>query len=254
MKTIVIIASLLITSVFWCQVAHGEANVLVGHWNFEQNVQDQSGYGNHGTIIGNQDYRLDPCSGGGSYSMYFDGQTYINVLDSNSLDLTHEGRITFCFKKNGYSDPEYEGIIAKTIGSDDGHVSYEAFLSNYSSTDLLAGYIHDGILGTELVSYSPASDYLNNVWHFYDFSWDGSTLRLEIDGDLKQEIPQTIDAYASTFDLWIGKRYYEGTNGTVGDHFYTGYLDEVKIYSIPEPNILLMLACGGLALLKKRKR
>ena len=133
--------------------------MLVGHWNFELNVQDQSGFGNDGAIIGNSNYTPN---GDGSYSFYFDGQTYINVLDSYSLDLTRQGRITFLFKKEGYSDSEYEGIVGKMTGSNDGHVSYEALLTNYSSTDLFEGYINDGAT-TELVSHYPASGYLDDV-------------------------------------------------------------------------------------------
>ena len=64
---------------------------VVGYWNFDDNVADQSGNGNDGAIQGGVTYDADvPAVLGGGKSANFDGAagTLVNVAQNSMLPIT----------------------------------------------------------------------------------------------------------------------------------------------------------------------
>lgn len=67
---------------------------LVAYYPFNGNANDESGYGNHGTVFGNTTFATDRF-GNPSSSFYFNGSTYIDCGDpsNNTLDIGNNATI-----------------------------------------------------------------------------------------------------------------------------------------------------------------
>ena len=191
---------------------------LVAHYTFDGDLKDSSGKGNHGTAEGNITFE----EGKIGKAARFDGSSYIEVKDSDSLDLTDGFTFAMWLNKEEIkSNLPYTPILNKG-GS---------VLSPYR-LDLVLGHRTPGIfLVDESRSWSNEfrSDNINisNRWTHLSVTWDGEKARFYIDGDLKGLVKTegTDCLKCNNEALIIGMITDQSTA------IYDGMMDELRIYN-----------------------
>ena len=186
---------------------------LVGHWSMNGNGNDQSGLGNNGTpagstsyVAGKYDQALSVSSGG-----------RLVVQDSNSLDIT--GPITL----SAWIRPSAQGtqyfLSKKDKSGTDG---FEMSLSN-SGTIFVR---FNETSSNDAYRVDSTSKYSTNgqTWIHVTATYDGSTIRLYINGQLQGSKNANFQINANDLPLSIGSGHdgYRGMKGTV---------DDVRIYN-----------------------
>jgi hypothetical protein len=191
---------------------------LVAYYPFDGDVNDYSGYGNHGTIIGNVVPATDRHGNpNGAYRFPGDPFNYISVPDVEILHLN-----SFSLSAWVYSDAEDYGsgyLINK--GRDINNGSYRLCVRGIGATTQYGGTNDAGI------DENPEL----GRWHMITGTVEGNQARFYIDGVLKAE--ETLsNAFSNnnTEPLTFGCHYY---NGVPSMWAYTllGVLDEVRIYN-----------------------
>ena len=138
------------------------------------------------------------------YAMSFDGNSYVSVPDSNSLDGANPISVFALIKP---ADINSGYILIK-------NQEYAMYLS---SGKLIAKIFGSG---TNVVITSNSNIETGN-WYFVGFTYDGQTIRLYINGELDSQKTQSVTTSATTNNLLIGS---DGTNK------YKGLIDELKIF------------------------
>jgi len=210
--------------------------VLVGYWKFDEGsgimAYDSSGYGNDGELIpnvGGPSWTTESFSG---MALRFDGaKDYVNISDADSLDITGNIRIEAWIK------PDVNNLLMNIV-------SKRGLFGNYSYTVNMGvlpdpsypergnpgihpgkiGFIWapDGTLGTQ--QYLVSSTVVHkNTWTNVTVIYDGSFVKMYLDGNLDNSTAYTGSLYAGNADLFIG---YTADGSS---YFFEGIIDEVKI-------------------------
>ncbi|MBU1068530.1 hypothetical protein KJ975_03085 [Myxococcota bacterium] len=84
-------------------------------------------------------------------------------------------------------------------------------------------------------------------WHHVAFTWDGTTLTLFVDG-----LPAgvSVDHPGGPVPVMTDSRFYVASNFLTGGtaengHFFTGYLDEIKIWDVARTSVEICQDAGG---------
>jgi len=190
---------------------------LVAAYSFDEGsgttVADDSGNGHTGTISGG----IWTAQGKFSSALVFDGvDDFVSVPDTSSLDLSTRGTVAAWVKLNALG--KWHGVIAKGNANTDAVHNYALEITN---TNLIRCILGDGTSSLRLdASLSPIAG------QFYHLActWDGTTVRLYVNGTLDRSTAQTLAPAGNTAPLFIGQ-----FGGNV-DHF-DGTIDEVRIYN-----------------------
>ena len=113
----------------------------------------------------------------------------------------------------------------------------------YVSGTLVASVYGNNKVNTASTSVSA----LTTGWHHVSFSFNGSIIRLYIDGVEKINIGKNNTTYTILYDTNIG--ICLGTNGTGTGNFFKGSLDEVRIWNTTRTATQLNLANSKLEVL-----
>ena len=145
----------------------------------------------------------------------FDGvNDYVEVPDDDSLDITEEGTLMCWFK--ALTNNVIQGLISKQK-TDIGYTTpYALRLYN----DQFAIRLGDG---SELqdVKYTGVD---TNKWYLFAGTWDGTNIRLFVNGELKKVDSQNLTPYINTASLKIA------VEGPLNQLPFRGIIDEVRIY------------------------
>ncbi len=199
---------------------------MISYWKFDDATAFDSADANDGIIYGPT---ATPGQVGGALS--FDGvNDYVEVPDSDSLDIT--GPITleaWIFREKANA---WQGIIAKFSGK----LNKRSYLLYVTSANKLALMISSTGLqaGSGWGSYIFGdSDIPLNEWAHVMGTYDGSYLRVYINGSFNGEEPATIDpTYVSDAPLRIGIFTQAGSQYPVLESLgFGGKIDEVAIYN-----------------------
>ena len=173
-------------------------------------VADQSGAGNNGTAANT----TWAASGKYGKALQFNStNSLVTVPDAASLHLT-TGMTLEAWVNPSTVNANWRDVIYK--GNDNYYL--EATSSNASKPD--AGLIAGGTYGDAYGSAAlPA-----NTWSFLAETYDGSTLRLYVNGTQVGSVAHTGSIATSTNPLQIGG------DSIYGQHF-VGLIDEVRVYN-----------------------
>ncbi len=256
MRKLVIFVTVICLSV--C-IVRGTLADLVAYYDFETGsgttAYDTSGYGTaaNGSFVGTGISWVEGKVG--SKAVYLNARdSWIDCGNDAKLDITGQISLAFWLKADA-SDNYYWNIIVGK-GNDNGYRVCRDSGGNATNGITFAasgGYPGDNVF---------ADNVLDGQWHHVatTYAWDGTSAvsRIYMDGVMADENTGIgYDIVSNTYHLILGNN----------DEFSSpmcGSLDDVRIYNhalsqteitalVPEPVTMMLLALGGLTLLRRRR-
>ena len=184
---------------------------LAGHWRLDEGAGntalDSSANGNDGTWSGG----LTPVAGFLGNGLDFDGQSgVVEVPASPSLDSLTTVTMTAWIRHT--TSGGWRSIVDKRDNSNDG---FDLYINNQSRLFIR---INDTTLSGSLTV-------ADGNWHHVAGVYDGSTMRLYVDGVADGTRNIGAVSLSTTAPLLLGENYARGNS------FYAGTLDDVRVYS-----------------------
>jgi len=196
---------------FMASAAFSAEEGLVGHWNFDEGsgdvAADSSGNGNDGTIVRGPEW----VEGRFGKALKFDGASRhkVEIPHSDSFAEITEA-ITIEMWVNPANFNSWVGLGVKA------DIAYGMFINP-------AGFVRIHYSGDN--TFDTPNNILNaNEWSHVAGTYDGETVKIYINGEVKAEMNASLPIPADTLSFVIG-----GTQES--RDWFTGMLDEVKIYS-----------------------
>jgi hypothetical protein len=191
---------------------------LVAAYGFEETsgsqAIDASGNANHGQISGAT--RLATTRFG--RALQFDGRDdLVNIKHSASLGLTK----AMTLEAWVYPTARLSGSPTVLLKERSGGLAY-ALDANSDATLRPSSTINVGGADRQLAA---GPQLPSNTWTHLAATYDGATQRLYVNGQLAGSRPQTGSIATSDGTLRIGG------SAIVNDEFFTGYVDEVRVYN-----------------------
>ncbi|MCA0229470.1 MAG: LamG domain-containing protein [Bacteroidetes bacterium] len=211
---VILIGFVFINSILFAQAP---TNGLVAYYPFTGNVNDASGNGRNGTIVGGVTPSTDRYGNAGQ-AYTFNGSNGCITAGWEILTGNAARTMSVWFKMTSLQvSPQYM-------------LSWGALTTNNSS--LIGTYTDNantpkflGFFATTFNSLYVTDDlqYYDNRWHLMTFTHDGSTSKLFLDGALQNTATNvTLNTFSTP--LAIGRL-------TFGPYYFSGSLDEVRVYN-----------------------
>ena len=198
---------------------------LVAFLPFDGDARDASGNENDGTVNG-ASLTLDRF-GNADSAFSFDGNDYILIADTASLDIETAITITGWVNLNTLS-PSWQAILSK------GPEPYEtyALFTDYTTITTNSLHVVNRINGTR--RYWNTDDLIDHtgIWYFFAVTYDGTESHSYINGNYAGGNSRIGRITPNNYALWIGGRQSSSTylNGTIDDiRIYNRALSEVEI-------------------------
>jgi len=223
---------------------------LVGLWRFDEEsgttAHDSSGNGRDGTLIGDPKWTAGKIGG----ALEFDGQN--DVVDLGAFDVTGSGitlagwvkPITFAIndgrvisKANEWGENDHWWMLSTISSGGEIRLRFRLKTEGQNTTTLIAG---SGPLVTD-------------EWQHAAATWDGSTMRLYLNGEDVGSVAKGGAALATdpAVSAAIGSQPPDAFAAATPDHvvkFFDGLIDDVRLYDAAlnqEELQLLMESSGG---------
>jgi len=196
-------------------------DALVAYYAFENNVEDSSGNGLNGTIVGTPDY----IAGITGMALSLDGvDDHVDCGDDASFDITEAITLSVWVNTSDAGNSQHNPFVGK------GDQSYAI---KHASNNSMEFFIYDSTWQT---LQSSVGESFNGVWHHVAGTFDGNQLRLYVDGSLAGSMDYTGAIALTTFPVNIGR------NSQNTDRLYEGAIDEVRIFNraLSEGEILFL--------------
>jgi hypothetical protein len=195
------------------------SGLVVGLWHFDDDALDSSGNGNNGT--------LKPTGSGPTWvngkfgkALSFDGvDDYVDC--GTNINITTAITIEAWVKPSAFlTTPDRSTIATKA-------------LAYYFQVDG-SGYLQVYQYGTSPAGYHSSTNPISlDVWQHVAYTYDGSNVKMFINGVLDTTIPVTGIINASTMHLGIGMNLNAIGNPYFGYYRqFQGEIDEVRIWNI----------------------
>jgi hypothetical protein len=191
---------------------------MVGWWQFDDMesrvATDSSGRGHHGTMAGNPQWQPGHVGG----ALAFDGiHDYVTIKDVPEFDIRAQITVS-CWIKVAEFDKPWQAIIAK------GNFAWRVIRDrNTRSIDFACTGVQvpDTVWGNVL-GRTPVDD---GRWHHLAGVYDGTYVRLYVDGALDASVEGSGTLNATEDDVLIG--------ANAGDDWrhWRGLVDDVRVYS-----------------------
>jgi len=200
---------------------------LVAFYRFEGSVKDMSGYNNHGTEI-EADGGLTYVTGIAGSALKFDGASYIEVNDSDTLDMDKGFTCSVWLKIDSYkkSGVNYQPIIDKLDGNTFLWKERSGFKALLGFDDKIIFESHRGGSSADALSTGITSLRPLNRWYMLTITTNGTNTKFYIDGVLKETVNKPNAIYHSMGKLIIGQ-----TTHGFSPFFYMGLMDELRLYN-----------------------
>jgi hypothetical protein len=177
-------------------------------------IFDNSGNTNNGTLLNGPTWVTGKYGSG----VNFDGSNdFVQIADSASLDIAGPGTFSAWVKLGALN--RWHGVVAKGNVNDDGRgQNYAIEITNTNDIQCFIGN------GTAVNSVTSSTALPLNQFTHIACTWDGTSIKLYINGVLNTSATQTITPAANTSALYLGQ--YGGSVDQM-----LGALDEVRIYN-----------------------
>ena len=214
-------------STFYCKVtltetgrtvqsrtAHLMLRKLLAYWPFEKNVNDVSGNGYNGTLVGEPNY----AAGKIGYALEFDGLTdYVDLPDGFS-DFTTGLTVTL------WAKPTAAGSYARFFDWGNGADSDNIFFYRLGTANTLAFNTYLGAVSSTVVQAPAALE--QDVWQFLAVTMDSSgNVVLYKNGRPIQSGTVAVP------NVVVRTSNYIGESNWAADALYEGMMDEIKVYN-----------------------
>jgi len=222
LRTVVLTALIMGSS--WFQVALADLNDgLVAYYPFNDNANDASSNGNHGTVNGA--VLTEDRFGNADSAYQLDGNDYIEVQDNSLLDLTVTFTISLWINQSQAQASGYRLVDKTTPGVNDGY-DFDTYDNSTGKRMRLTG-------GTKNVSANTV--YSLNEWHYLVVTFSNGTSTFYLDGIADGSGNHGSSIRTNDLPLRIGTARYSDTD-TLG---FKGVMDDVRIYNraLPENEI-----------------
>lgn len=187
------------------------AEGLVAHYEFENNVDDSSSNGLHGTIVGDPEFVEGPPGFG--MAMDFDGDgDYVDCGNPPEFTITNQISFAYWIKVRAF-DRGWNTVIAK---GDDSWRSSRAGENNFMEAAV------GGTSGNFLYGVTPVDD---EQWHHVAAVYNGAIFKLYVDGGLDGSEESTGQIAVSSHNVAIGE------NLDQTGRYWNGQIDDVVIYN-----------------------
>jgi hypothetical protein len=200
------------------------SNGLVAYYPFNGNVNDESGNGNHGTVVG---ATLTDDRFGNLKSAYsFDGaDDFIAIQDNNSLDLTNEITIGLWVKPRVLPS-NYHNIISK--GDPPRHNNNAPWQVTIDGNGNLGVYrLKDDNYSSERNVYVLPI----NQWTYITLKFEIGTEKVSVykNAILVRQWNKSNSIFVDEVDITIGAQTWDGV--IAPGYFFNGVIDELRIYN-----------------------
>ena len=187
----------------------GSGSAPVAYYPFNGDAKDKSRNGNDGTVY----WATWVDNGGCGKALSFDGDAYVEVPNSNSLNLLDELTIEAWVKPTNWGGAGYGRIVDK--GN-----AYVLHISQNGKPNSFSLTLH-GIVAT---ATADSNSVILNEWNHLASVWDGSDIRFYSRGILVGTTPAsgTIPTTSNPFLIGKSEAYKRQFNGLI---------DEVRIYN-----------------------
>ena len=207
-----------------CTSADLPANLqtgLVGYWPFCGNANDESGNGNNGTVNG---ATLTTDRFGNPNSAYsFDSVDDYLTIDSNNNQLDLYGNC--CITISGWiniEDTNNQYGIFTNSGYNVNHQQYALKVDANNKLYFLSG---NGLFEANGINYSTSS-VESNQWTHTAVTYDGSTLKLYLNGNLEFE-NQIIDYFPES----PSETVFIGNSWGANNELFPGDIDDLAVWN-----------------------
>lgn len=213
---------------------------LVGHWEFEGNAADSSGNGYNGEENGDVAYAA------GKFGQALDLENdAAYVVVPNNVDMQLKSTDTYTVAAYLHpSDTSHGAILYHGLGCSTWASWFLGMQGAEPDATLVPDSFVFGVRAANGGTYTGISaDAGSGEWIHVAATFDGSVLTIYVDSEeidsMETELP-----YDSTENLFIG-----GDSGCGGRAWYTGLLDDVRIYNraLPKSEIVELAEHGGAA-------
>jgi len=163
-----------------------------------------------------------------NYALDYDGSNdYVEVPDSASLDITDKITIEAWIRPTAFSN-QYPGIVCKWDWSGTNpQRSYSLYLTGYNKVWFM---LSNDSLWHDEYSLQSSTVLSTNTWYYIAGVYNGSVMKLYINGVKDAEKNATLTIYSGTAKVSIGASLKDGSVAT--DETFNGIIDEVRISNV----------------------
>jgi hypothetical protein len=203
-----------VLSLFLMNSANAQDPNLVGWWRLDEGsgnfAYDSSGFENNATLEGNPEW-VDG-SIGGALRLYGTGD-YVDCGNNEIFDTTDELTLSIWVNTNDAGNGEHNPYISK------GDHSY--VLKHFNGNNI-EFFVYSG--GWRTATF-PVDESFNGVWHHLAGTYNGTQVKLYIDGELRGTTNYTGAIEVSSDDINLGR------NSEDTDRLFDGIIDDARIYN-----------------------
>ena len=226
MKKLILLFSVLFTTMSFAQVpSYVPANGLVGWWPFNGNANDESGYGNNGTVNGAS--LTSDRNGVVNQAYSFDGYNdFISINDNQTLNVSNV-TVSAWYNAVDYGSAQqgFQGHIVSKRESSGWGTSFQLALENSTPNHTIwATYT---IAGNGWAYYSSNSVLTSQNWIHVTYTHDNTSAKIFINGILVNTTLISGGLQTNNLPLWFGARPNAGENSA----FFNGKLDDIGIWN-----------------------
>ena len=183
---------------------------LVGYWTFDGSDANDFTGNHHGTVIG--DGVTFPAGLVGNAANFSVGSSFIKIPSFNTDHITVEAWV------NSASYGYYTSMVTKNYYADKWSSPWTTWSLWFSENTA-----NPGTISSQWATASPEA-VLMNEWHHMAFTYDGTTVKMYVNGVEKNSYEPAGGPITQTDgNVYIGKPEY-------ANHSFTGSIDEVAIW------------------------